>query len=323
MSLRAPVAPLAALGVLVASLAGCTAPPPRPVEAGDCLGGTVTTDGAPAPDLDALVDCTEPHGFEVIASLDLPERWTTGDEPLADRRAALLPSGGAYDDFQAWAFRSCGEAAADETGLDGVRIASVAASRALLRPAGAFDLEVALTSEERWAAGEARAVCAVRWTDPETAETRPLALPEGESFADLYDAGLPLDTRRCYAYDEEDLPAVPCDDPHWVEYVATFDAAAVFGDEWAAAAARGLSEDAIRQLDEACAALSPVVDGGVADPPLSYRGLPTETGWDEDGDLPGYREVACAVAAPDSLHDDVVGSLVGIGSGAPDLVSAE
>ena len=92
-----------AAALILVSLAGCGGSEEKPkadlaeLKAGDCIAKDIKDENDRAPDLDSVVDYSEPHVFEIVELVDIPEEALTGTtdkEKLANRKdLATWPTG--------------------------------------------------------------------------------------------------------------------------------------------------------------------------------------------------------------------------------------
>src|SRR5688572_30224284 len=87
--------PTVAAAILIAGLAGCGGSDEKPkpdaadIKAGVCIASDIADEDDRAPDLDSVVDCSEPHVYEILDVVDLPKEALAGktdEEKLANRK---------------------------------------------------------------------------------------------------------------------------------------------------------------------------------------------------------------------------------------------
>ena len=153
------------------------------------------------------IACVEPHLYEVIERIPLPERLAEDPAGLAsDPRRSM---------FALWAATSCEQATARAVGSADARIADAPPELARVHPTGAFEpaswLDLAHT---------ATLVCAARFAEP-------VAMPTGAGAGDLLASSFPAGARRCLGPDS--FEPVRCRGPHAIEVLAAYDAEVFFG----------------------------------------------------------------------------------------------
>lgn len=332
----------AALGIsAIIALSGCTGPsaPSHPddptpkgsaasaVAIGTCLDGTVDNpNGGDDPDLTSVVDCSEPHLYEVTGFLDLSSDWIdpAGSVKEIDaQRSNVADKNSAHHADYVELSKGCSYLATIGAGLD-VELNGVDAEKAALVPYAMLAFDRSIPPAEYIArTGKAQLTCAVRYTDTNL-KSRPAQ--SQDSSAALYSYlsnGFPLENRICLENQgDKGMVIVGCDKPHFAEPFAGFDAEQVFGKEFVERGARALSsgeelsDDDYATGDQACAAaFGGTVDGGSDE--VAYLFL-TANDW-TDPSTDTYVG-SCAIAAKDWSDHNTVGSLLGIGSGKVESV---
>jgi hypothetical protein len=313
--------PLAALGAitLVLALSGCTlvsslistlSPDSTPAALLDtsCLDGMNGADS----DRDSIVDCAEPHLFEVT-SIDvwpgMADMVDDADGDLGQVWDALhLVNGTAENaEYGMWASRTCNEGAQRRVGIDDVEVDGHTAADLWLRVGGTYDVDLSLGSREQFVGGDVATVCSLAWYD---GSGKPRLL-DGPEFARLLHPGFPADRRECWS---GDFSEIACDEPHAAQLLVAFDGLEAFGPELIERAATGrLSEVDWAAADAFCEQLLLQTLPFSAD--LSHLGyladLQAGYAWDEfDGSVDpeaGYF-FACVAVGPD-VDDMLVGDV--------------
>lgn len=332
-----PIRPHAvALAVAVLILTGCTptsgeepepTTKPASIEAGMCL-ASATADADP--DLDSIVDCAEPHIYEVTGTFAVPVAWLDpagSVEEIEAQRAALLEADGANRAaLLELSAGFCEQQAGAAAGIDRP-LAGIPARDAKLRPFGGFWIDLSLPPAGRIAAnGDARAVCAIGFWDFDSI-SRSLASASSTPLIDGFlSPEAPLALRSCLAYDEGIVAESDCAEPHWAEPFAEFDAG-IFGEEFLDRARTALRENGalaredLTLIGDACReAFAGLVDAGNPTTTVQIRGAV----WHDWTQLPGdYWPAVCAFAAEDDRRFDIAGgSRVGVAEGDAELVPA-
>lgn len=342
------LATITTAAVIALALASCTGPaaPPAPpsesvapsppaeveyaeITVGTCITGSVTDPvrNVTDPDLEAVVDCTLPHLYEVTGTMTVPATWIdasgTVEQIQAQRDALLREDGANRGEYLAYTEGFCEYMASVVAGID-VEIDGVSAGEAGLAPLGTFWIDRSLPTAERIAAtGSVQLVCAVAFTDVDGKQIR-MASSTGQALIfDFLSPDFPIELRACVAYAEPFPQPISCDQAHWIEPFAEIDAT-IFGDAfvdrvWDAFEA---GEPPSREDDQLVADACRASFVGVAD-----AGNPTETtkisarfefDWTK---LSGPRRpVSCIIVATDSENYDIIGSRVGVATGDAELV---
>lgn len=233
-SRRIPVTVLA-LPLLAAVLAGCTAAPePIVLEPGACVAEAQNN----RPARDTVVDCTEPHRFDIVATLgawpDATAAIEAGDaRTVYERLVRADPADELARSFQDWAAPRCEQAFDDLVGASAIALEEAPDGLGLEASVELWPI-AALDGLSRFAAGDHTVVCAVGWPDA-AGELRRVSYPAAVTIADLLTGSFPLDERECFDFGEGDVRSpVACAEPHSGQALVTLDAARALGAEWVA-----------------------------------------------------------------------------------------
>ena len=304
------------------------------VEAGTCLSDEVEDEGDKAPDLASVVECSEPHLYEVNAVVDLPDSLLSGesDEEKAAHRAELatpaqagVEPSAAKTEYAAFADEACADAALDAVGWSGMSLQGVAADDAQLVPMAlkATPLWATVMPEEAWLEGSTQLVCSTRFSEATLdgsgmSVTLPAAAavssPDGEPMISHFpDQAFGAELRACETAEPNGTRAyLPCDsDAHYAEFLFTYDARTVLGADFVNAVDPGnVSDPQYARLDQVCVdVLDELLPGYDTE---TFKGLAElgSQGWGADD--AAYYQGQCTVAAKDSLNFNLpTGSLMG------------
>lgn len=239
-----------------ALLAGCSggggdpdesaAPKVVKAEAGVCVADEVDDGIDPAPDFTTVVPCDEPHRYEVLDVVPIPERFLDGDtdaERLALREEYAKPfAEGVSERKQEMVdavYPEC-TTTAEATGVAELEVDGKAAKDIGLRPYNRLTPWYNVTSEEQWLDGQAAVVCSVRFYDLRTKDlgkedptptTSVTSFDEDLAVSHYLDDTFPLDQRGCTG-GEGNTESVPCDGPHVDEHLYMMDMRALYGKDF-------------------------------------------------------------------------------------------
>ncbi len=317
--------PIVAAAILAITLAGCgdSEEKPKPaaaeVKAGDCVAKDIADENDRAPDLDSIVACSEPHVYEIVEVVDLPEKalsGTTDEEKLANRKdLATWPTGEeeeptsqkiAYYEFTDTA---CVDEYIRVSGLGDVSVNGVDAKDANVAPAleAGFHQWINVTPRDQWLDGKRQLICSFRFGEVEAGtydETPPARLVTSKTdkalFTTLGSSDLPAELRSC---DETNH----CDRQHGSETLFHFDAQSVLDEKLV----NGIdpekpTDQQLKQLDRTCEDAVP----SLMDEDFGQRDITVEAfvgkPWEDDY----YKTVGCEVVPTDASKDFAPGSLI-------------
>lgn len=245
---RVPAA-LTAIAVVIV-LSGCTLvsslistfrpdSTPLPSGVGACLDRRIEADS----DRNSIVDCDEPHLFEVTSIDQWPGmadaiEAADGDLGAVWDQLHLVDGSPESLDYGIWASRNCNEAAQRTVGIADVEVDGHTASDIWLRVGGSYGVDLSLGSRDQFVAGDVSTFCSMAWYDD---VQRPRLLT-GPKFAQLLHPGFPPDRRECWS---GNYSVIACDQPHAAQVLLEFDGLEAFGPELIERAATGepLEED--------------------------------------------------------------------------------
>ncbi|MET0766787.1 MAG: hypothetical protein ABWY50_04010 [Aeromicrobium sp.] len=217
------------------------APAPKAFEAGQCIGGEISDGKDVAPDPETVVPCTEPHTYEIVAAIDIPDEFLAGktDEEKLARRAQLAdikadPKGSIRAKMSAATFPKCKLPYLAATGMARLKVQGKSAAKVSMVPwVENVSQWYTVSSPEQWVAGITQAVCAYRFADVKqgvkgraavTPITSPTAKPVMASFLTKE---FPVKLRPCFKVGGK--VDVPCAKRHGQELLWSLDLKAVYG----------------------------------------------------------------------------------------------
>jgi len=314
-----------AAAILLAALAGCGGSEEKPkpdaaeVKPGVCIAKDIADENDRAPDLDSVVDCSEPHVYEIVELVDLPEKALTGTtekEKLANRKdLATWPTGEeeelssqevAYLEFTDTA---CLAEYMGLTGLEDVSVNGVDAKDANVAPAleAGFHQWINVTPGDRWLDGDRQLICSFRFGDvePGSYEESPPARSvtsktDKALFTTMGSSDLPAELRSC---DETNH----CDRQHGSETLFHFDAASVLDEKFV----NGIDPEkpTDQQLEELARTCEDAVPSLLGDD-FGQRDITVEAFVGEPWEDDYYKTVGCEVVPTDTTKDFAPGSLI-------------
>ena len=206
-----------------------------PLAVGSCLDARIAADS----DRDALVECEEPHLYEVTSIEIWPgmEATLAGEEPGAVWDTMhIIDAGAGNEEYQQWAVRTCNAAAQDIIGISDVEVDGLTALDLGLQVGGTHGVDLSLASREAFVAGDHRTVCSLFWYD----DLRNPRSVSGPGFAQLLHPGFGLDRRECWSRDSS---VIACDLPHASQVLLSFNGLVPFGPDVIERAATGHATD--------------------------------------------------------------------------------
>jgi hypothetical protein len=254
--------PAAAAAIFVITLAGCGGDSEEPkaaeIKAGVCIAKDIADEDDRAPDLNSVVDCSEPHVYEILDVVDLPDNALSGntdEEKLANRKdlATIEKGEDTSKEYEAfYEFLSvCDTALRETTGYADATVNGVSAEDSNLWPAVAAGIHAPwfnVTPEDQWLDGNPQLICSARFGDPsadaeEDAPAKPLSSPnEKPLLADMGSASFPIEYRPCDD-DKAVSVAVGCDRPHHAEMLFSFEAGPVLEERLVTRLEKELKDD--------------------------------------------------------------------------------
>lgn len=323
---------LVGVGILVLALSGCwvslevetgvhspgqLVEQVRDIEAGDCFrAGEV--DGRENVDLTDQVPCTEPHEYEVLRQVAVPEEFV---QPVAEMMA-----GPGYTRLFHHAMPKCAEALVDRSGL-GASVGSVPGldGDVGLRPAVHGGVRFVIPPQQVWDAHPI-AFCVFAVLDRSGGTVTMASSSDDPVIATYGTRETWADLRTCLTGDPP--TSVGCGVPHRAELLFEFDAERVLGSEWVADVDPTVLTDDVRaDLAGVCESAAEVVYGADrTSDVLELRGVLSPEAWGpvpETGLL--WRTsypVACAALTTDPA-ELLDGTVWGIGDGPAPVVPAE
>lgn len=306
------------------------------IQPGVCVAGEAKDQGNLVPDLSTIVDCTEPHVYEVYGIRRLPDEALSGstrEERIANREDLALPSELSDDSterraYEMFAERECATFLQLATGYGEVRLRGANAEEAEVIPVvrGIDPLRYTVMPEEEWLEGRRQVVCSARFEDPDhtgpgRTPVRPRsAIEDRMLITRIGEPSFPLDMRQCRAYDDKrrDVALAPCDQPHVEEGLFHFDADGVFGEKFITGITKRPTPRKFDRFDGVCTDAFAQLLGPDWDS-KALRGFGSVARrWTKV-----HKTVRCAVGPVKFRTTDLpAGSLIGTGAENIDLVRA-
>ncbi|WP_040320269.1 hypothetical protein [Aeromicrobium marinum] len=328
---------LAATTLWLASCSGSDEPAPGPVETTPAVAPTTVAPGAciasPEPvsllgdvaiSESTVVDCDEPHVYEVLVVQDVPPSYfadPTGATEL-DRiglQAAAdgSPQSAIQIQFAAFARTTCAVGLQRAVGLADLELAGEDGGRLAVAPVTDTSAAVAVLPSEGWA-DQPVLVCVNRFSEPSADPVQAPASPvTGLTTPSLLSPEVPAAERECFAFDSSGLVVdTTCEQPHFGEFTVRLDATFLLDDEQLANASVDASapfdDEVQEQIDQACDdVLGRVIGEDYDEDLLAGHGLRGAAGWGQGGTV---NSVTCYVSAADDADFDLpAGSVIGIG----------
>ncbi len=243
------------------------------VKAGTCIAKEVDDEDDTAPDLSSVVTCSEPHVYEILDVVGVPDDALSGNtdkEMLANRKdlATLANQGEEQSDENAAFFEfagpRCDQALRRHAGYDDITVKGKSAEEITLSPvlgAEVYTRWVNLMPEAQWLKGKRQFICSVRYveeSDDEEPPAGPVASPNEKMLIGRASSpSFPINLRECSDVDSEKNDAVTrvgCDQSHTSEGLFIFDGDVAFGEKMMAPInkANDPTDEQMAPLDRAC-----------------------------------------------------------------------
>jgi hypothetical protein len=234
-------------------LSGCSLLTPLPgfpqsgpgaaeLEVGSCLDGMSGADS----DRRSVVDCDQPHLFEVTAVTEWPGMADAIEEAGGAAEAwdalhVIVGSTGepTHPEYFDWAETACETATQQVLRIDDVELDGKSAADIWLRLGAGYGVDLSLDTREGFVAGDHRTVCSAAWYD---ARGNPLSvtLGDGITLSDAAGPDFPLDQRECW---DDEFYLTTCKVPHAAQVLVGFDGVATLGAELVAKLGNGDGTD--------------------------------------------------------------------------------
>jgi len=291
-------------------------------KAGQCISKEIKDLDDLAPDFTTVVDCTEPHVYEVVDVIDVPKRFLEG-KTKAERRANRTELATVAGEsvlkakFERFAWDGCRPATLEAVGLSKLQIAGKPASEsgAYLLMGGALNW-LNLTPGGNWIDGDTKLVCSIRFTEhiitTQAVGPKPVRAASKEpAYTDFLTADFPVGRRQCMTYDDKGRRSLlACDKPHYGEMFFSFDAQMAFGEKFVKSIdITDPTKAQWEQLSAPCSDALPQLLGDGYDDGLEAVAEPVPGGWDDESN---YYLAHCLVVPKQSEEFDLPGgSLIG------------
>lgn len=223
-------------------LTGCSDDSPAPPEAGQCFAQEVRDGSDVAPDFGSEVSCTEPHVYEVVEVLPIPDQYLSGesDDELLENRSELADVSDAASDsatsMREEVYPRCSPAVRQAAGLSDLTAQGATADELDVSLSGLQSVWFNLTSPEQWVDGQTDVVCMIRYQSDSDGDgpqpLLPVTSPDERPLITRYTDGSvwPTELRTCFAPDAGD--DIACDEPHDQEVLFRLDARAALGESF-------------------------------------------------------------------------------------------
>ena len=331
---------IALVGLVLATVACESTEPADPapqIRPGVCVTDETKDQGNLVPDLTSIVDCSEPHVYEVFAIHDLPREALTGSSTRQDRldnRDDLALPSELRDDseerqaYEEFAERKCTTSLQQATGFDELKLGEATAEEAGVVPTlrGVDPARYSVMPEKEWLEGRQQVVCSARFEEAESTEPghTPVDSKVSANFHMLITKVggkvLPLEFRQCRAYDEKrrEVSLSSCAEPHVDEALFYFEADGVYDRKVISGIEKRPTPKKFDRFDETCTNALPQILGPNYDSTVLRGFGSVATQWTEDS-----KTVRCSVGAIKFRTSDLPpGSLVGAGAKNVELVRA-
>ncbi|MEO6606471.1 MAG: hypothetical protein ABIN55_12770 [Aeromicrobium sp.] len=231
--------------------------------AGQCVAKEVADGDDFAPDTQTVVPCSEPHAYEIVAVVAIPDDMLTGttDAEKLARRTELADITNKDSELRKKlkdeVFSLCDEPFREASGLGQLTVAGKTAKEAGLRipfgPASQWDT---LTSPELWVEGTAQAVCSFRFAPPSEGDVVSAVTPirsnnTNPAMSSYTSKRFPAGLRSCM--DNKANKAITCTEAHDQELMWVIDMKAVYGPKFLTGAKLTDVNDAdFQKMHQAC-----------------------------------------------------------------------
>ena len=232
-------------------------------QGGQCVAQEVPDGDDFAPDLRTVVPCNEPHAYEIVAVVAIPDDMlagTTDREKLA-RRTELNDiksnDSALRKRLKAEVYSLCDEPFREATGLGQLTVVGKTAQDVDLRvPQGpAFQWDT-LTPPELWVKGTAQAVCSYRFAPPtENGVVSPVVQVRSNNtnpaMSSYMSRKFPQSLRTCM--DDDSSKTIDCGNAHDQELLWVIDMKAVYGKDFLKGTnLTDVKDDDFKKLLDAC-----------------------------------------------------------------------
>lgn len=231
---------IATSAILVLLLSACTGAPAVPtIPVGTCIGEYIGADS----DRETVVECTEPHQFDVIGT----ESWPEMAERIASNDAATVYDaivGETTDDaaveiadaYWAWVNTRYYPLTTEATGLSSVSIGGVTATDMSLVPAGWWGWDASLATRDAFIAGDHTTLFSMTWFSAADEQIAP-SYDAGVTVADMIAGTFPAELQGCFTRNPDAEPKYvnsECTVSHNGQYLFYADGLAALGADYMA-----------------------------------------------------------------------------------------
>jgi len=322
--------PIIAAAILLIGLTGCGSDSEKPkaaeIKAGDCIAKDIADEDDRGPDLNSVVDCSEPHVYEILDVVDLPKealKGKTEKERLANRTDLATTesdedeqTSAEWDAYLKFGQRVCNSALRTMAGYDDIAVNGIEAEKAGVVPVLGGQAQgpwFNVMPARQWLDGKRQIICSVRFTEPvpkdideefpEDLDVKPVSSKNGKPLITTASSpGFPARFRQCTVFDAKEVSSiVGCDKQHYSENLFTFNADAVFDAGFMKGLNQNKPTDAeYEAFDRACRGAFPSVMGKDYDKSkVRSSGFPGFR-WGDS-----YKAIVCDLIAIDSKNTDI------------------
>lgn len=233
--------------------------------AGQCIAAEVPDGNDVAPDTETVVPCSKPHIYEIIAVIDIPQKFLSGTTK-AQKLAQQKELAGNADkptklrrQISTEVYSKCEEPFRESSGLADLTVKGKSARAVdLSLPRSGASQWYTVTSPALWIAGKAKAVCSIRFAELSRGDERATPTPvtstsSKQVIASYLTKDFPVASRAC-TDSSKDNAGVACTKAHDQEPLWIMDVKAVYGKGFLSGAdLPKVSQEQFTKVTAACA----------------------------------------------------------------------